>query len=74
MGSIKLNDYKVIVENSTVEIQYKNETTGRYYIEALIESTEQTMAKTNMAKEYAEVMMVYLRSMKRYPKNQQPPF
>lgn len=73
MASIKLNDYKVIVDNSTVEIQHKNETTGRYYIDALLKSTEQTMATTNMEKEYAEVMMVYLKSMKRYPKNQQPP-
>lgn len=77
MASIKLNHFIVSVDNGTVNINYKNESHGSYYIDYLLESSGKDFTTSTgivMQKELVDVMCMYLKQMKLYPKNQSKPF
>lgn len=77
MASIKLNDFVVSVDNGTVIVNYKNESQGSYYIDYLLECSGKDFTTTTglvMQKELVDVMCLYLKQMKLYPKNQSKPF
>lgn len=77
MASIKLNDFVVSVDNSTVIVNYKNQPQGTYYIDYLLEcSGKDFHLNTDVVieQEIFDVLCVYLKQMKLYPKNQRKPF
>jgi cytochrome b involved in lipid metabolism len=76
MGTLKLNDFKIYQEGVNVEIEYKHNIIKRFYVEVLegYENKDLTMGDVTMPKELVNVMIAYLRSMKRLPKNQRLPF
>jgi hypothetical protein len=77
MASIKLNDFVVSVDNGTVIVNYKNESQGAYWIDYLLEcSGDKFILNTGIVieKEIFDVLCVYLKQMKLYPKNNQEKF
>ena len=76
MGTLKLNDFKIYQEGTNIDIEYKHNIIKRFYVEVLegYENKDLVMGEVTMPKELVNVMIAYLRSMKRYPKNQGLPF
>lgn len=77
MASIKLNDFVVSVDNGTVIVNYKNEPQGAYWIDYLLECGGKDFYLNTgvvIEKDIFQVLCVYLKQMKLYPKNQRKPF
>ena len=77
MASIKLNDFIVSVDNGTVVVNYKNQPQGSYWIDYLLECSGKDFTLNTdvvMQQELFDVLCVYLKQMKLYPKNQVKPF
>ena len=77
MASIKLNDFRVEVINGTAWIQHLGRPHGIYYIDELLKyqgKSFKTLSGAVMPSELVDVMLVYLKQMKLYPKNNKQPF
>ena len=77
MASIKLNAFLVSVDNGTVVFNYNNKPQGSYWIDYLLECSGKDFTLNTgvvMQREIFDVLCVYLKQMKLYPKNQSKPF
>ena len=76
MGTLKLNEFKIYQDRTNIEIEYKHNIIKRFYVEVLLgyENKDLVMGDVTMPKELVNVMIAYLKSMNRLPKNQGLPF
>lgn len=76
MGTLKLNEFKIYQDRTDIQIEYKHNIIKRFYVDVLLgyENKDLVMGDVTMPKELVNVMIAYLRSMSRLPKNQGLPF
>lgn len=76
MGTLKLNEFKIYQDRTNIDIEYKHNIIKRFYVEVLLgyENKDLVMGDVTMPKELVNVMIAYLKSMNRLPKNQGQPF
>jgi hypothetical protein len=76
MGTLKLNEFKIYQDRTDIQIEYKHNIIKRFYVDVLLgyENKDLVMGDVTMPKELVNVMIAYLKSMNRLPKNQGLPF